>query len=179
MHTTWTNMDNAERCAAIRSVYPETEGSARGIAIALSEKFGSKITKNTVVGIYGRHRDQLAGFPLTGKHLDGGVYGRPQRAAEPVARAARVKPIDPVKEATVTKLFESVKSEPAPKPLNFLLLELNHDNCRWPVEGSGAKTLFCGHNVETGKSYCACHARLSVGRGTEGERRALNIGKAA
>lgn len=179
MITTWTNMDNAERCAAIRSVYAQTEGSARSIAAALSERFGSNISRNTVIGFYGRHRDMLADMPLSGKHPGSGAAGTSAKRSEPIARAARVKKVDPVKEATVVKMFDRAQAQPAPKPLNVPLLELNHDNCRWPVEGSGAKTLFCGHNVETGKSYCACHARLSVGRGTEGERRALNIGKAA
>jgi len=166
MITTWTNMDNAERCAAIRSVYAQTEGSARSIAAALSEKFGSTISRNTVIGVYGRHRDMLADMPLSGKYAGSGPVGTTKEKSEPVARIARVKKVDPVKEATVVKMFERAQAQPAPKPLNVTLLELNHDDCRWPVEGTGAKTLFCGHNVEVGKSYCACHARLSVGRST-------------
>lgn len=51
------------------------------------------------------------------------------------------------------------------------LLNLTTRNCRWPVGGDGADTLFCGAPKLLG-SYCSTHAMRAIGRGTESERTA-------
>lgn len=53
-----------------------------------------------------------------------------------------------------------------------MLLDLTRTSCRWPVRGDGAGTVFCGKQHLLG-AYCSTHALKSIGRGTEGERRAL------
>lgn len=134
------------------------------------------VSRNAVIGK--AHRLHLVA------HVNAPEHGKPivrVPVAKPFIRTARLPKakVDPVKVAAVKKMVERTAALPAPAPLNFTLLELNHGDCRWPVSGDGAKTLFCGHNVEAGKSYCACHGRMSVGRGTESERKAVYIGKAA
>lgn len=135
------------------------------------------VSRNAVIGK--AHRLHLV------PHVNAPEHGKPSvsvpRVAKPFIRTARLPKakVDLVKVAAVKKMVERTSALPAPAPLNFTLLELNHGDCRWPVSGDGAKTLFCGHKVEAGKSYCACHCRMSVGRGTESERRATSIGKAA
>jgi len=54
------------------------------------------------------------------------------------------------------------------------LLDLDHDQCRWPVN-DGGPFLFCADPVGGSSSYCALHAALSVGEGTRGERTAAQV----
>lgn len=83
------------------------------------------------------------------------------------------KKADPVKVAEVLKIENRPAPPSIPKPLSLKLFELNHDDCRWPVSGEKASTLFCGHDVQPGCSYCPGHHRLSIGAGTRSERMAI------
>lgn len=140
-------------------------------ASVIAQQLGG-VSRNAVMGKI--HRLKLATRPQVETKVA-------VERSKPFIRTARLPKakVDPVKVAAVKKLVERTAALPAPKPLNFTLLELNHGDCRWPVSGEGAGMLFCGHNVEVGKSYCECHARMSVGRGTISERRADSIGRAA
>ena len=139
------------------------------------------VTRNSVIGkAYRLGLREHVNAPKLNKPLPtSSENGR--APVKKLARDARVKIAkpDPVKVAEVTRLVERVAALPAPKPLNLTLLELDSRSCRWPVAGEKASTLFCGHPTEDSKSYCTCHVRLSVGRGTESERDAAYIGKAA
>jgi GcrA cell cycle regulator len=60
-----------------------------------------------------------------------------------------------------------------PRPLLMKLFDLDNNDCRWPVEGEKANTLFCGHNTHEGKVYCAYHCRTAYApREVKSERRA-------
>lgn len=39
------------------------------------------------------------------------------------------------------------------------LADLKPHQCRWPLEGEKADTVFCGARRKPGKPYCAEHAR--------------------
>lgn len=78
---------------------------------------------------------------------------REQRRAE----AMRAKAEKAAAAATVA----AVPSIAMPAPLNFSLIDLNTGDCRFPVSGEKAATLFCGHNVETGSPYCTYHGRVA------------------
>lgn len=54
-------------------------------------------------------------------------------------------------------------------PRNIGLLDLAHDDCRWPTSENLPHT-FCALPKLEGSSYCAAHARLSFGLGTTAER---------
>lgn len=51
--------------------------------------------------------------------------------------------------------FEALENAPA--PLRLSVLRVSDSQCKWPVEGEGAETLFCGHPVEPNKPYCPAH----------------------
>lgn len=53
------------------------------------------------------------------------------------------------------------------------LLSLERRDCRYPVHGEGASTIFCGCRATDGRSYCAHHLEICTGIGTESERRAV------
>jgi GcrA cell cycle regulator len=57
--------------------------------------------------------------------------------------------------------------------MNVTLLELGLYQCRWPVAGERADTLFCGHEQLAGSQYCPSHFRLSIGSGTRAEQMAV------
>jgi GcrA cell cycle regulator len=39
--------------------------------------------------------------------------------------------------------------------------ELERQHCRWPVDGVGAVTFYCGADQVEGLPYCARHARMA------------------
>lgn len=47
------------------------------------------------------------------------------------------------------------------------LMELTLTTCRWPVDGRGARMLFCGGQTTPGASYCDQHQALATGRSCE------------
>ena len=47
------------------------------------------------------------------------------------------------------------------RPQPKTLMELGRCDCRWPVEGEGADTLFCGLPKKQFSSYCEDHDRCS------------------
>ncbi len=61
---------------------------------------------------------------------------------------------------TLRKVTPKPKVTPTPKPTGnqVFLLSLNSNMCRFPVDGDGAKTLFCGDPTERG-SWCPNHRK--------------------
>lgn len=63
------------------------------------------------------------------------------------------------------------------------LVDLSSHECRFPLHGNGAEMRFCAVEVPpgdwmpgfSGGSYCRFHKLISVGRGTEAERRAPGV----
>lgn len=181
---TWKELTTAERIDEIRRAYPQTIGTATRIAVFLSDKFGETISRNAVMGMYDRHRDALKDLPLSGENRMT-VVARTMREAKPVKRKPlTIRPV--VRKAEIINPPAPVDAEPAdlpaflagPRPLLLTLFELGSRDCRWPVSGDGANTLFCGNLQVTGSSYCDCHKRMSIGRGTESERNAHKALKA-
>lgn len=68
----------------------------------------------------------------------------------------------------------------APTTQGLTLADISHRQCRFPVSGDGAQTLFCAAEIPhgdwmpgaSGGSYCSFHKDLARGRGTDAERRA-------
>jgi len=110
----------------------------------------------------------------------GGKAATPPRAVPRIASLAVVAP------------------KPAPEPVPFLpssatgvkadsfapldgiepvkLLDLKLSSCRWPVAVEGCSGHFyCGDARVSPSSYCPTHRAMSLGRGTESERRAHSV----
>lgn len=174
---TWKELTTDERIDEIRRAHPQTIGTASRIAVFLSDKFGVAISRNVIMGLYDRNRAAFADMPLSND-------GRPSHVKQPAARPRRLKLMPVIND--VPNPPAPLDAEPAdlpampsgPRPLLLTLLELGNRDCRWPVGGEKAGTLFCGHPQAPGSSYCDCHKRMSVGRGTESERNAHKLLKA-
>lgn len=80
-----------------------------------------------------------------------------RRKAAALMRAKKLAEI----EARAIPPSPVVASIARPDPLNFSLIDLGANDCRFPVSGEKAGTLFCGHNVDQGGTYCTYHARVA------------------
>lgn len=108
--------------------------------------------------------------------LEGRLVGE-KPGKSPLVRDARMprKTVDPLKIAEIQKFMDRapppvIESIPAPVSLNMTLMDLTSKDCRWPVSGEKADTLFCGHDIADASVYCPYHYRMSRGRGTQSER---------
>ncbi len=76
-----------------------------------------------------------------------------------------------------TPVIELPLKADAYKPLPGInpvgITELTEATCRWPIDGE--VTLYCGDKPTLGSVYCLCHRTMSVGKGTESERKAVRI----
>lgn len=99
-----------------------------------------KRTKNSIVG-----RAHRLGLDKLSAHYP----GRPkmERDRQVTRRAFRELP--------VAALID------APAPLNLDIFAVGPNQCRYPVDGEGYKTLFCGHVTPKGSSYCGFHSSIA------------------
>lgn len=86
--------------------------------------------------------------------------GKPKRA-EPAPRTPRPKK-PPKSIDAVGKQLTFLPFDKSENPVKFFDLEWHH--CRWPLEGEGINTLFCGDHIHAEHSYCYRHFRLSTRR---------------
>lgn len=63
-------------------------------------------------------------------------------------------------------------------PMAKDLLALGNCDCRWPLN-DGGPFLFCAEEVVSGSVYCRHHKGRAKGRGTESERKAIDVLKRA
>ena len=163
MSIVWTE----ERIATLQKLWADGKS-----ATEISAAFGGIVSRNGIIGKV--HR-----LGLSSRSKVSLAPPRETRVKPLVRDARRAKTkVDPVKAAEVKKIENRPAPAEIPKPLSVMLFELNHNDCRWPVSGEKASTLFCGHNVEPGCPYCPGHKRMSVGKGTESERTAHKVLKA-
>lgn len=153
----WTN----ERVGHLKRLHAEGKSASEIAAIM------GTISRNAVIGKL--HRLNLYDT------------GTPKPKAKPFIRTPRrpTKKADPVKVAEVVQIERAVAAPVLSKPLFLKLFELERNDCRWPVSGEKANTLFCGNKVVSGCSYCEGHHRMSRGKGTLSERNADSLLKVA
>lgn len=157
MNATWTDTD----IAMLQRLWKEGQ-SATEIGKRLS------VSRNAVLGKL--HRLAL-------QEAAGGKPVKPARAnlQRPPAppRKPKVKLVPPAPKPALSAVHLVDDSIVKPRPLLMKLFDLGNHDCRWPVEGEKANTLFCGHNTHEGKVYCAYHCRMAYRpRETSSDRRA-------
>jgi GcrA cell cycle regulator len=93
------------------------------------------------------------------------VIGRAKRLGLPeVWRQAAPKPqiIRRIKRRRwQEKLHEPPAPESVTEPLNIGIFDLEPSQCRFPCDGQGYKTLFCGHPAAKGLPYCPGHCSIA------------------
>jgi len=125
-------------------------------------KKGMGVTRNAAIG-------RAARLGLSNGRKPGGYGGkRPADESRPASKpAGRLR--------NVTRLFAIAnQSDPGlvcrppevvadPSKLRTIL-ELRAHHCRWPVDGEGLATRFCGADKHENLPYCAAHCRIAYQR---------------
>ncbi len=169
---TWKTLTTEQKTHLIMHVWRE------GIT---SQQIGEAVgaSKGAITGHYFRNRDALADYPLMksdrDKHRDGDIADSTRVKHE---RSNRVEDEEDEPDEIYVPRAPSLRIKAVGVPdtgygaaLNVTLFE--NTGCMWPVN-DGGPYLFCGH-VKFKGSYCQHHHEASMGRGTEGERRALSV----
>ncbi len=160
----WQALTPQQRVEEIRAAHAQTIGTASAIAKVLSDKFNKAISRNSVIGFYNRSPDAFRDRPLSGAYsapkTGKTISQKPQSARPALARTATTRKERPKVAPSPQPVFEM---PPAPEALGLRLVDLDVNDCRWPVSGDGAATLFCGHPSTGDSSYCAHHRFRSLG----------------
>lgn len=137
----WTK----ERVETLRKLAAEGH-SAKDMAALLGS-----VTRNALIGKIKRE-----GIVWASAYLQARSIPKAKPATRRLSRASSWVTIFPqIAPSCATEL-------PSDKPDNpCSLLELNKDTCRWPCEGVGAATTFCGGEPAVSRSYCARHCRMA------------------
>lgn len=169
-----------ERIEQIKRVYERGMTSAQ-IAGAVNHHFGDEMTRRAVIGLYYRYPDELMNYPLppapSRARISNKDRARRERENEAKRERRRRARIEREKNPSQQPERPAPKPRPAKAPeiydasaLLKRMFELEARECRWPIAGAGADTLFCGH--EASGTYCDHHRQRSTGVGTISERRA-------
>ncbi|KQV83266.1 GcrA family cell cycle regulator [Rhizobium sp. Root1220] len=129
----------------------------------------------------GTSRNAVIGKALRMQIALAGSRGKPSRQTAQTRSARRVSHLPRAISHLQDIDAPAISAEPVvPEvvvPVEFALLEAHH--CKFPIDDNiGPHMLCCGARRLKG-SYCAEHAALTRGRGTESERKASSIGRAA
>ena len=110
-------------------------------AKAIAEKLGR--TRNSIVGVVWRTPRLHA-------------IGWPGAIPEPLAKGAEKR----YASAERRQRWAPQRAGDPPRPLTLVWLQPNH--CKYPLQGEGENTLFCGAARTPESSYCAKHRALCV-----------------
>lgn len=139
--TFWTD----ERIEQLKKLLADSL-SASEIGAALG------ISRNAVIGKV--HRAGLAFARPGGRPAAGLAFIKPNYEPKRI-RAKRLK----ANAAALIHPVADLEPEIVANPIELAELELHH--CRWPVDGAGLATMFCGASQVEGVSYCPRHCRIA------------------
>lgn len=170
---TWKALTKEQKAHLIKSVWRDGITSTQiGMAVGA--------TKGSIVGFYYHHRDMLEDCPLpksvaeknrTGDYTQATIIRHRQLEAK--AERERRSRIASLVTSFKTPEFEAADI-PSTDDGGLYVTMADNVGCKWPLN-DGGPYVFCGHDRLGKYSYCARHQDRSVGRGTEGERRALSV----
>jgi hypothetical protein len=148
--TNWTS----EQVALVVEFWPTK--TARQIAHLLNKKFGTKYTRNAVIGKcmrYGLVKPQSPSLPRLAKV-------KTMRCVPP-PKPVRVKIVNEDKSVPHLPWIVIPESswDPLPNTNPINIMALNRRTCRWPVEIVGAaEQMYCG--TDCNDRYCSTHTAL-------------------
>jgi hypothetical protein len=167
-----------EAIEMLRKMAAERE-TLSATARAMSQRFGRRITNNSVIGKASR----------LGIHFNSGsalnTKGRPPKTppAKAVPSLSRImdRPSEPVEPGPIAHVFAPV-DEPAavaiPKTGRVTLFDLRESMCRWPMWRDAEPRHFCGEQAATGAVYCGYHAQIAYTTPAEAKREVAEWRKA-
>jgi len=164
----WADGSKAARLGLIKGVWQRGD-SARDIAQAINRATGERLTRNAIIGVYHRSKDELKDYPLRHATPPGPkrIFGNARKARFPrpaPPRAPRPSPpVEVVASSIVEALPEITDTEVTAYDVSALLLDLDDlqpSQCKWAIREHDETHhhLFCGQPVEKHGAYCAHHA---------------------
>ena len=174
----------------IAEVYVENDSSALALATRLEKKFGVVVTRNAIIGTYGRQPELKLQYPLTGTRSgsNAGITDeqyrekakadaeRREKAKSDAERREKEREERRLKREAEALERQNKATEEPPVPPH---VQRRNDIVAWEKENAkgvtlleltdrmckwpindGGPYLFCGCAKEPGKSYCSFHARL-------------------
>lgn len=160
--TDWKSLSPAQRTDAIKPLIAEYKSASQ-----IASRF-IRCTRSSVISHCHRYGVKLSnGSPATMK-------------AKAPAKQRPVRPIRPTPPKPVGNTASKPLPPPPPRPSPITALPfldaLDKHVCKWPLwDQFNANAKCCGAERAASGPYCAFHAALSIGRGTEGERTAVRI----
>lgn len=179
----WRKLTPARKAELIRELYQPESTSATDLSNRILNRYGQRVPRNAVIGLYSRMPELRRDYPLTGinqnsiptsarsEHLKKLADERREKA-EKDAAAKREKSMAPPPESHVASLIAARRKTmfewAEANSLNVGLLDLREGMCKWPVN-DGGPFLFCGCDIHHSAKmpYCTFHARISTNRVTE------------
>lgn len=158
---------NAERIALLQKLVSERK-SAAVIVEELRTQTGMKFTRNGVLGKIHRLKLHMEKKP--------DIRKKPERRKKATpARTAPFQPPIPIIGTPANVLPMHGITVPT-ESMGLTIVELEHGQCRWPTTPINAvKTLFCGHPVMEGRSWCVHHAKIGYIAPQERVRRPYRV----
>lgn len=170
------------------------DNSTAKIASILTEEMrGLTFTRNMVIGFKARHIPELKGIPIrldqfTAKRASAVRIEQARSEEKEAARQAEIarKKLAKAHEAKLNSPEAMVTPEavapvadvPGPVYQPKKLADLEYEECRWIVEGTGADSWYCAAPMDPDRThapnYCKKHGLVSVSRPEIKERRAAN-----
>lgn len=162
----WRASNAAGKIAIMQSVF-EPGMSAKQIADAVSRATCEAVTRQAVIGMFGRHEKRIGKTMWLQKRASD-----PKRKTYRKARAPAVKPTSTPHAGNIRRKAKARPHDPiadVPTPRDGVIGpglpmdRLAADQCRYAVNDApiGVKHLLCGRAVhERGASWCAHHAKV-------------------
>lgn len=145
-----------EETQAIKRLWVEGK-SATEICVILADTFGTKRSRNAVIGKV--HREGLS------RKTTGVKINHAPRPPKPKRETSTRREVFTAKAFDAFKQIDQAQTIPAnDKPIGGVtIIELRHNHCRWPISGRGEHMLSCGATKRDGSPYCAEHAKTAKG----------------
>lgn len=131
--------------------------SAKEISEAIGDAGLPKASRNAVIG-----KSRREGITLKGGFDD----KKEKRVLPPKPkRAIKERRTDPEKVSQLDAIFQEAFSNG--RSGNVDVFGLTDYMCKWPVEGEGYQTLFCGRSTNVDQPYCEVHSKMAYIRKAE------------
>lgn len=151
INTRWTT----EKKEYIRDLFSRGLSAAK-VSISLNKKFGTAFSRNSIIGISHRAGLRSAGKKQSNGHKD---YHTAKKINNSIIQN-RLMAIEQRKEKKKYKLpinnpiFKEIRGG------EKILLDIEKNDCVFPIETPTGNIVFCAREKETTSSYCAEHAEI-------------------
>jgi hypothetical protein len=179
----WGKLTPARKVELIRELYQPESTSATDLSNRILTKYGQRVPRNAVIGLYSRMPELRRDYPLTGINQNSvpssakSEFFRKQEEQRKAAREAGERqepsmapPLAPHIANLIAVRRTGMEEWAKKNAENVTLLELETGMCKFPTN-EGGPFRFCGCSTPIVKQvraiYCNFHARIATTRVSE------------